>query len=114
MAGNINQLMCVHIEATGNTADIYTVTRGLEVVDIIAQPTATSGGATTQVANGASNMMTAGVATAAVAGTIARAATLLEAQLTLAAGGTIEATGSAADVAADIFVYVLPTTWIAG
>lgn len=119
MAGNMNPLMAVKIETGVDANYDYVVTRGFEIVDIIGTTNATDAGVTntpqTNVSGGGFNALGAALATDTV-DDIEYATTLIQAQATLTASDTIRmvTANSATANQADIFVWVIPTTWIAG
>ena len=119
MAGNINQLMCIEIE-TGVTANYdYVVTRGFEIVELIGLTDVTDAGVTntaqTNIAGAGFVALSAALATDTV-DNIEYADTIVAAQATLTAADTLRmvvANSVTADQA-DIYAWVVPTTWIAG
>lgn len=123
MAGNINNLMAVHIPVAGAANFDYTVTRALQIVDIFATSnTGAAGGDTvnvqTNIGAGLVNAISAAMAVAAADiiryGSITGGATFTAAQLTVPAAGVIRAIGNQATTNADCYCVVLPTSWITG
>jgi hypothetical protein len=120
MAGNLNMLDCIQMEITALGNYDYTCTRGFEIVDVLAAMDASPiGGANTTLQRqalgvGAFN----GVAGAINVGTVnqmVRADTFVDAQMTCAGTDILRAlVAGAAAPTADIFIFVIPTTWIAG
>lgn len=119
MAGNMNNLMAIHFDVGVDANYDYVCTRGFEIIDFKASTNATDGGSTTtmqtNVSGGGFVALGAALATDTV-DDIECATTLVEAQKTVAAADTIRAvvSGSATADLADVYVFVIPTSWVAG
>jgi len=119
MAGNMNNLQCVQIE-TGISANYdYVTTRGLEIVEIIGTTNTTDAGVTNtpQTNLAGAGFVAVGAALATdTADDIEYVDTIIAAQATMAAGDTFRmvTANSVTALQADIYVWALPTSWIAG
>lgn len=112
MAGNINQLMAINMEVAGIAIYNYTVTRGYEVVDIVAT-SATGAGGDTVTPSKAGVALGAAMAVAS-ADIIRYAGTIVDAQATFVTGEVLRMVGSQPTVNASVTTFVVPTSWIAG
>jgi hypothetical protein len=122
MAGNLNRLDAILIDAEGGGTTLtfdYTVTRGLEIVDVLVNTNTAPAGATTATvsrqalgAGGFTDVTDAMVVT--LADDITRAGTIAAAQATCAATDVLRVTGSVNDISAEVSILNMPTTWIAG
>jgi len=121
VAGQLNHLHCIEIEMGADGNFDYVVTRGFEVVDILAITNINDGGTT---ATPQTNIGGAGLAalTGAALATdtvddMERAGTIVTAQMTMATRDTlrmIQAGSAGAADQADVYTWVIPTTWISG
>jgi len=119
MDGNMNNLECIHIEAGIVAAYDYVATRGFEIVDVIGCGNITTGGAASQPQTniaGAGLVDLGTLLNCDTADDIEYMNTLVAAQATMAAGDTLRIDQEVAGVAgqADLYTWVIPTTWIAG
>lgn len=119
----MNNLMAVHLPVVGQVTLTYTALRGLQITDVWEAGNAATAGTVqprTIVAPAAvTNVLSGGgtIATAAdqrAFGSYHGGLTTTAAQLTLAAGDSIVAVGSAAGTDADVYFEVIPTSWISG
>lgn len=113
MAGNINDLMGINMAVVGAATFEYTVTRGYEVVDIVATSGAGAAGGDTVTPSKAGVALGSALAVAA-ADIVRYAGTLVDAQATFAAGEVLRMVGNQATVNASVTTLVVPTSWIAG
>ena len=120
MAGNMNHLMAVRANIALTAANVdYTATRGMVITNVLTSTNVATGAETTTVltrvapAAGFVNVVTTALVNG-VADLINYGDTLAAAQQTLATGDAIRFTPSANTYTADVFAYVIPTTWIAG
>lgn len=118
MAGNMNNLMAILIETGVDANYDYVTTRGFEVVEIIGTTNATDGGTTNTPQRGVGgvfNALGAALATDTV-DDIEYGGTIINAQATFAAGDTLRmvTNGSATADQADMYVWVIPTSWVSG
>lgn len=123
MAGNMNMLdaVAINFPLGSNTAPvIYTMTRGFAAMD--AHVLCTAAGvvvdetlmlARQPAAGGGYNDMTGAIAEGNE-NTRAYTPTMIAAQAVYSAGDTIQASASADSNSGDVYVFGLPTTWIAG
>lgn len=116
MAGNMNTLDAIQMLVDDAAAFNYTVTRGYEVVDIIATTNATAGGAATVTPSKAGTAIGAAM-TVTTTALIVYCTTLGEtvaSDATFLVGEVLRMTGDRADMDATVTTYVIPTSWIAG
>lgn len=119
MAGNLNQLMAIEIE-TGVTANYdYVTTRGFEIVDLIGCTNVSDAGVTNTAQTNIGGLGFVALSAALATDTIddiEYAATLVGAQATMGAGDTLRmvVANSVTALQANIYAWVIPTTWIAG
>lgn len=111
MAGNMNTLMAIEMLVDAAANFDYTVTRGFEVIDVIANVNV-SQASTLTPQNGASALGAA--MTTSTINDIVYASTIIDAQATFVAGNTLRFVGNHADMDVDAYALVVPTTWIAG
>lgn len=123
MAGNMNNLMVVHLPVVGAATFTYTLLRGAVVVDIIAtsnfgagtiQPQTTIPPAAATNILGGGGTMNVGTISDIVYGSYVGGTAMVPAQQTLTAGCTITAIGSNANTDADVCFEIIPTSWISG
>lgn len=120
MAGNLNQLMAIEIE-TGVSANYdYVTTRGFEIVDLIGCTNITdvlgpTNTAQTNIGGLGFVALSAALATDTI-DDIEYAGTLVGAQATMGAGDTLRmvVANSVTALQANIYAWVIPTSWIAG
>lgn len=113
MAGNINTLMAINMEVVGAATFNYTVTRGYEVIDIVATTGAGAAGGDTVTPSKAGVALGSALAVAA-ASIIRYAGTIVDAQATFVTGEVLRMVGNQATVNASVTTFVVPTSWIAG
>jgi len=119
MAGNTNNLMAVEIEngVTGNYD--YVLTRGFEIVEVTGVCNALDAGTTSTIQT---NIALAGFVAVTPAIDVADAddfiatLTLIAAQKTLNAADTIRSVvaGNVTALQSNMYIWVIPTSWIAG
>lgn len=120
MAGNMNDLQAFHFDLDGSAATYdFVCTRGWSVRDVNASSNATIGGATailqraTAAAPSTFNNVTSVALSLATVDQITYAEKILLSQAIFSAGDVMRvSTVNAAE--GNLFVEVLPTTWIAG
>lgn len=116
MAGNMNTLDAIQMLVDDAATFNYTVTRGYEVVDIIATTNVEAGGAATVQPSKAGTSIGAALTVTNISD-IVYCTTLGEAvasDATFAAGEVLRMVGDRADMDATVTTYVIPTSWIAG
>lgn len=113
MAGNMNTLMAIEALVDDAAAFNYTVTRGFEVIDFVANTNAAAGGAAT-ITPSKAGVALGSALTVTNVDDIVYGGTVIDAQATFATGEVLRFTGDRADMDATIYALVIPTTWIAG
>ena len=115
---NTFDAISLHVNAAANFD--YVVTRGYKVVDIVATTNGSVGGGATATPQRSTvqtpsvfNALGAALAVG-VTNEIVYAGTVIDAQATFSAGDTLRVVGSSGAMNADLFVTVIPTSWIAG
>jgi len=119
LAVTLNDLDTILFDVEGQGTFDYTTTRGFEVVDVACMgQTGKAGGATAivcwQPAAGGGFTDISDAMLAGWANIIVRADTINETAATFERGDTVRVTTNWPTVDAEIYVMVLPTTWIEG